>query len=195
MFELQERMFKFNLTTNKEKKVGIDTTTMLIIGLVIAGLVIAFLYFRGDPEVESPRSQMDILEELLRQRGFKVLVPVVRDFEKYNEDRFLQELQRLMVPFAQDREFIHDWFAPILLANMGMIMTDRDLFNLFDANLRRTYGYRLKPIPHVEYGVRPEQKLVATSEEGDVCFREEREVSLQEGQKTFVPLVKEKLSE
>lgn len=169
---------------------GIDTTTLLIIGLVIAGIIIAFLYFRGDPEIESPRSQMDILEELLRQRGFKPLISVVRDFEKFNEDRFLEELQRLMIPFAQDKEFVHDWFSPILLANMSMIFNDKDLFNLFDANLRRQFGFRLKPIPHYDYGIRPEQKLYATGEEGDVCFREEAEVALQQGQKTFVPLVK-----
>lgn len=170
---------------------GLDQCTILLVLLVIAVLIIIFLYMRGDPEVESPRSQMDILEELLRQRGFRVLVPLVRDFEKYNEARFLEELQKMMVPFAKDEDFAMDWFRPVLLSNLSLIFNNRDMFNLFDVHIRKEFGYRLKAVDHVNYGIRPERTLRATSEEEDVCYQEEREVALAQGMKTFTPLRRE----
>lgn len=162
-------------------------TTLLIL-LALALIVVVYLWNKGDPEIESPRSQMRILEESLRNRGFRPLIPMVRNFDSYKEDDFLKELQALMLQFSQDREFIHDWLAPILMANMPLIMNDKVTFMRFDLALREQYGYRLKPIRHVSYGIRPETTLHATREEGDVCFKEEDSTLLKQGRKRYVPL-------
>lgn len=162
--------------------------TILLILLAVALVILVVWWQRGDPEVESPRSQMDFLEEALRERGFRPLIPLVRDFNKYNEADFLKELQRLLVPFMQDREFIHEWLSPILMSNLPMIMGNPELRIRLDMALRKEYGYRLKPIRHIEYGIRPETTLYATREEGDVCFREEDEISLSRGHKEYVDL-------
>lgn len=162
--------------------------TILLALLVIAIIFLILKWMSGDPAVESPRSQMGILEELLRARGFKTLVPMVRDFEKFNEDTFLDELQRAMIPFSQDKDFSSDWLEPILFSNLALIMQDEDFLRKFDLHLRREYGYRLKPIRHVQYGLRPEVRMHATTEEQDVCFREDAEVSLERGHKTYRPL-------
>lgn len=165
--------------------------TVLLILLGLALIVLVIWWQKGDPDVESPRSQMDMLEETLRARGFKPLIPMVRDFEKYREGDFLKELQRIMIPFMQDKEFIHDWLSPILLANLPMVINDPTLRLRFDLALREQFGYRLKPIRHISYGIRPEVKLHATREEGDVCFKEEDETSIAIGHKTYTPLTEE----
>lgn len=159
--------------------------TMLLIFLAIALIVLAYVWFRGDPEIESPRSQMRILEEALRNRGFRPMIKMVRDFENYKEGDFLRELQDMMVQFSQDREFVHDWLGPILLKNMDLIMKDKTLFMQFDLALREHYGYRLKPIEHKTYGIRPEVTFHATSEEADVCMKQENEDQLLRGRKVY----------
>lgn len=161
---------------------------VLLVLLIIVIIFLVMKWLGGDPVIESPRSQMGILEELLRNRGFRALVPMVRDFERYNEDTFLDELQRLMIPFSQDKEFVTDWLTPIMFKNLELIMNDEDLLRKLDLHLRREFGYRLKPIRHVQYGLRPEVRMHATTEEADVCFREDNDVSLARGEKTYVPL-------
>lgn len=167
---------------------GLDTSTLFLVLLVVALIVVIVLWMRGDPEIESPRSQMGMLEDALRRRGFNPLLPMVRNFGKYKEDEFLSELQKLLVPFMSDKEFSLTWLRPMLLANLGMIINDPDLFLVFDVHLRKEYGYRLKPIHHVEYGARPEIRMHATAEEQDVCFKENVDVELSKGQKVYVPL-------
>ena len=165
--------------------------TILLMLLVVALIILAFVWFRGDPDVESPRSQMRILEEALRNRGFTPLIKMVRNFENYKEDDFLREVQDLLVPFSQDKEFVRVWLSPILMSNLSLIMQDKQLFMYLDLTLREEFGYRLKPIRHVKYGIRPEVLLHASSEEPDVCLKEEMDDNLLRGRKVYNVLEEE----
>lgn len=166
----------------------LNNEMILLALLVIAVIFLVVKWLGGDPTVESPRSQMNILEELLRNRGFKSIVPVVRDFERYNEHTFLEKLQEMMIPFSQDGEFIQDWLGPILIKNLSLIVHDEDLLRKLDLHLRREYGYEIRPIRHVEYGLKPHIKMRASAEEQDVHLRENTEVSLERGHKAYFPL-------
>ena len=167
---------------------GLETTTVLIILIVVLAVILWIWWSKGDPEIESPRSQMGILERLLHERGFRPLLPMVRSFEKYNECTFLEEVQRQTEAFASDDEYAEQWLAPIMLAGLSLIMGRPDLRMRLDAHLRKEHGWRLKKIRAVDYGIRPEITMLATAEEGDVCFQEEGELQLARGRKTYVQL-------
>lgn len=159
--------------------------TVITIGLLIA-LIMIIVWGRRSGVSPGLRDNAPLLEEALRRRGMLPLIQPIRSIRDGRDDKAMEDLQAQIIPLTQDQEFATAWLMPMLRANMGLIVADQTLLIQMDMVLRTQYGYRLKPIHHTTYGLRPEAVLHATAEENDMCMRESQATSLSVGRKTYV---------